>query len=89
MPALRAKCEEWELCMNTAMASKVMTLKNVANLTAQTLDTFISQLSYVSMGFIALVLILFFMYGLPTMVSIVQTEVHSLNEERRLERLAH
>ena len=75
VPALKPLCEEWELCMNTPLESQVMNVKNVANLIAQTVDSFILQLSYTSMGFIALVLILVFKYGLPAMINIVHTEM--------------
>ncbi len=62
-----------------------MTVKNVANLVAQTVDSFILQLSYTSMAFIALVLILIFKYGLPAMINIVHTEMQNVKEEREKE----
>jgi len=61
--------------MNTPIENKVMTIKNVANLIAQTIDGFIMQLSYITLGFIALLFILFSVYGLPSMVAIVHTEM--------------
>ena len=75
MPALAEKCSEWELCMNTPIEVKVKTIKNVANLIAQSVDSFITQLSYISMAFMSLILVLFFKYGLPTMVTIVRNEM--------------
>ena len=75
VPGLRDQCNEWELCMNTPIENKVMALKNVANLIAQTVDGFITQLSYVSMAFISFIILLFFVYGLPSMVAIVHAEM--------------
>ena len=85
VPGIRELCNEWELCMNTPIENKVMTIKNVANLIAQTIDGFIMQLSYITLGFIALLFILFSVYGLPSMVAIVHTEMqqHQNNNQQQ------
>jgi len=58
-----------------------MTVPSVANLIGEAIDGFVNQRSYLSMGFIALLLVLIFKYGLPTMWSIVHYEMQQWSKE--------
>ena len=73
VPAAVEHCKEKELCMNMPIEVTVKTVNNVANLCAQTLNSFFSQLDYTTMAVLCFMLLLYFKYAVASMIALMSS----------------
>ena len=62
--------------MNMPIEVTVKTLNNVANLVAQSLNSFFAQLDNTSMAVLCFLLLLYFKYGVAQMVALMTSPNH-------------